>query len=98
FAGRRGMTIPLARSRPMRSDPEAPRPPLPDDDGGLVAAARAGNREAAERLAETTYSRLWAGCLRMTGDGDAAADLVQETYRKAWQSLASFRGDAQFST
>lgn len=82
----------------MRSDPEEPKPPLPDDEAGLVAAARAGNREAAERLAEATYQRLWAGCLKMTGDGDAAADLVQETYRKAWQSLGSFRGDAQFST
>lgn len=82
----------------MRSDPEAPRPPLPDDDGGLVAAARAGSRDAAERLATATYERLWASCLRMTGDPDRAADLVQETYRKAWQALPAFRGDAQFST
>jgi len=82
----------------MRSEPEEPKPPLPDDEAGLVAAARAGDREAAERLAEATYQRLWAGCLKMTGDGDAAADLVQETYRKAWQSLGSFRGDAQLST
>ncbi|GMU65065.1 MAG: hypothetical protein AMXMBFR36_13390 [Acidobacteriota bacterium] len=82
----------------MRSDPEEPKPPLPDDEADLVAAARAGNREAAERLAAASYQRLWAGCLKMTGDGDAAADLVQETYRKAWQALGSFRGDAQFST
>lgn len=72
--------------------------PLPDDEAGLVAAACAGSRAAAERLAAATYQPLFAGCCKLTGDADAAADLVQETYRKAWQSLASFRGASRLST
>ncbi len=86
-------------------DPRSPRTDPPpgglspaSDDSSLVAAARAGSHEAAERLAAATYERLWASCLRLTGDPDRAADLVQETYRKAWQALPRFRGDAQFST
>jgi RNA polymerase sigma-70 factor (ECF subfamily) len=64
--------------------------PLPADEAGLVERARAGSREAAERLA--------AESCRMTGDPERAADLVQETYRKAWQALARFRGESRFST
>ncbi len=69
-----------------------------DGEKELVANARAGARDAAERLATESYQQLFASCCRMTGDSDRAADLVQETYRKAWQSLASFRGDSRFST
>jgi len=72
--------------------------PLSSDEAGLVARARAGSREAAERLAAESYQKLFASCCKITGDPDRAADLVQETYRKAWQSLASFRGDSRFTT
>lgn len=87
----------------MRIEPESPgRPPDPELDAGqesvLIAAARAGRRDAAERLAAASYRKLYAACCRMTGDPDAAADLTQETYRKAWQALAGFRGGCRFST
>ncbi len=87
----------------MRREPPAPEagPTAPAAEPGeaeLVAQARAGAREAAERLAAESYAKLFAACCRMTGDPDRAADLVQETYRKAWQSLGSFRGDSAFST
>jgi len=94
------MTTPSAQPA-MRREPPTPAPPvLSSDEGaaGLVARARSGSREAAERLAAESYAKLFAACCRMTGDPDRAADLVQETYRKAWQSLASFRGDSAFST
>jgi RNA polymerase sigma-70 factor (ECF subfamily) len=79
---------------PERSIPAA----LPDDEPGLVAAARAGRREAAEELAARSYGKLYAACCKLTGDPDQAADLVQETYRKAWQALRGFRGASRFDT
>lgn len=94
------MTTPSAQPA-MRREPPAPEPPAPSSDqseAGLVARARSGSREAAERLAAASYEKLFACCCRITGDPDRAADLVQETYRKAWQSLGSFRGDSAFST
>jgi RNA polymerase sigma-70 factor (ECF subfamily) len=64
----------------------------------LLEELKRGSREAAERLVEATYARVYGSLVRMCGDPDQAADLTQETYRKAWQSLAGFREAAQVST
>jgi RNA polymerase sigma-70 factor, ECF subfamily len=64
----------------------------------LLAAMAAGDREAAERLMESTYRGVYAFLRRLCGDSELAADLTQETYRRAWESLAGFHGRARFST
>ena len=64
----------------------------------LLEELKRGSREAAERLVDATYSKVFAALVRMTGDRDEAADLTQETYRKAWKSLAEFRETALVST
>lgn len=65
----------------------------------LVRAAGDGDREAAERLVESTYRQTYASLYRLCGgDADLAADLTQETYRKAWKSLGGFRGGSRVST
>ena len=68
------------------------------EEGRLLAALAAGDREAAERLVERTYRGVFALLRRLCGDPDLAADLTQETYRKAWDALSGFDGRAQFST
>jgi RNA polymerase sigma-70 factor (ECF subfamily) len=68
------------------------------EEGRLLTALAAGDREAAERLVERTYRGVFALLRRLCGDPDLAADLTQETYRKAWDSLSGFDGRAQFST
>jgi RNA polymerase sigma-70 factor (ECF subfamily) len=67
-------------------------------EGRLLAALAAGDRQAAERLVERTYRGVFALLRRLCGDPDLAADLTQETYRKAWDALAGFDGRSQFST
>lgn len=74
-----------------------------DPDAGalerrLLDELKRGSREAAERLVEATYGKVYASLLRLTGDPEDAADLTQETYRKAWKSLAEFREAAMVST
>lgn len=64
----------------------------------LLEELKRGSREAAERLVEATYARVYGSLVRLCGDPDQAADLTQETYRKAWQSLAGFRESSQVST
>ncbi len=64
----------------------------------LLEELKRGSREAAERLVEATYARVYGSLVRLTGDADQAADLTQETYRKAWQSLGGFREASQVST
>jgi RNA polymerase sigma-70 factor, ECF subfamily len=72
--------------------------PSDGEEGRLLAALAAGDREAAERLVERTYRGVFALLRRLCGDSDLAADLTQETYRKAWDALSGFDSRAKFST
>lgn len=67
-------------------------------EGRLLAALAAGDREAAERLVESTYRTVFGLLRRLCGDPELAADLTQESYRKAWDALSGFDGRSQFST
>lgn len=86
------------------TQPPASRSPDPvpldaAEERALLAALARGDRQAAERLAESTYRQTWAALVRLSGgDLDLAADLTQETYRKAWEAIGRFRGGARLST
>jgi RNA polymerase sigma-70 factor (ECF subfamily) len=89
------MGIPdVARIDEVRSMPAD----KPESNRELLAAYRRGDRRAAERLVEATYSGVFAALCRLSGDRSLAADLTQETYRKAWQSLDSFAGRSKVAT
>jgi len=65
----------------------------------LLDALAEGSREAAERLVERSYRKIYAALHRMCGgDPELAADLTQETYRRAWAALGGFEGRSRFST
>lgn len=51
-----------------------------------------------ENLYITYRSRVWALCLRMTGNPDDAEDLTQETFIRMFQKLDTFRGESAFCT
>jgi RNA polymerase sigma-70 factor (ECF subfamily) len=51
-----------------------------------------------EDLYMTYRSRVWALCLRMTGNPDEAEDLTQETFVRLFQKLNTFRGESAFCT
>jgi RNA polymerase sigma-70 factor, ECF subfamily len=51
-----------------------------------------------EHLYLTYRSRVWALCLRMTGNPDEAEDLTQETFIRMFQNLNTFRGESAFCT
>jgi RNA polymerase sigma-70 factor (ECF subfamily) len=75
------------------------RPADEADERRLLAALARGDRDAADRLVESTYRTIFATLLRLTGgDAELAADLTQEAYRKAWAALDGFSGRSRFST
>lgn len=79
--------------------------PIIDDDSLLqeriaqdVARAAAGDRQAFERLYRTHVNRIFALCVRMSGNRESAGELTQDVFVRAWQKLSLFRGDSAFGT
>lgn len=64
----------------------------------LVRDARDGDRGAFEALYRRTSDRVYALCLRMSGDVDRAEELVQDVFVRVWEKLPTFRGDSRFTT
>jgi RNA polymerase sigma-70 factor (ECF subfamily) len=62
----------------------------------LVLRCRAGDRWAAERLAERWHPRLLRHAWRLTGQEDAAADAVQEAWLAIVRGLARLDDPARF--
>jgi len=68
----------------------------PPDD--LIAACRAGDREALGRLFDMCRDRVYAVALGICGDRAAAADVSQEVFMKLLTRIAQFEGRASFTT
>jgi RNA polymerase sigma-70 factor, ECF subfamily len=77
-------------------------PPTSDGPGGdviaLAKAAIAGDERAFESLYRATSGRVYAICLRMTGDRERAAELTQDVFVRAWERMDGFRGDSAFES
>lgn len=63
-----------------------------------MSAARAGDRDALDRLLRRHYDRLFALCRRLTGNPTDAADATQEALVAIVRGLARFDGRAAFTT
>ena len=63
-----------------------------------MAAARAGDRAALDRLLRAHYDRLYAVCRRMTGDPNDASDACQEALIAIVRGLPAFDGRSAFGT
>ena len=66
------------------------------DDGSIVAAVLAGNRDAYRTIVERESAAVIRVCLRVLGDLHEAEDVAQETFVTAYRSLATWRGDGPF--
>jgi RNA polymerase sigma-70 factor, ECF subfamily len=64
----------------------------------LVSRAQGGDAGAFEALYRRTSDRVFAVCLRMSGDSDRASELLQDVFVRVWEKLPTFRGDSLFTT
>ena len=64
----------------------------------LVTRASRGDTGAFEALYREHVGRVYALCLRMTGQAESAEDLTQDTFVNAWRSLPGYEGRSSFST
>lgn len=70
----------------------------PESEARLITRTRAGDMAAFEALYRRHCGRIYAVCLRLSGNPALAEECVQDTFVTAWQKLAGFRGDSAFST
>ncbi|MBI3752146.1 MAG: sigma-70 family RNA polymerase sigma factor [Chloroflexi bacterium] len=74
--------------------PPAPSPVF--DDGAIVRAVIAGDREAFRVLVDRELPGVVRTADRVLGDVHEAEDVAQETFVIAYRSLASWRADGPF--
>jgi RNA polymerase sigma-70 factor, ECF subfamily len=54
--------------------------------------------ESFEELFKLHHRKVYAMCLRMTGNGVEAEDLTQEVFVQVFRKLSTFRGESAFTT
>ena len=64
----------------------------------MLDAAKAGDRQAYQKLYHQFVGQVYALCFRLTGDVGYAEEATQEVFIQVWQKLDNFRGDSKFST
>ena len=73
-------------------------PALPETEALPVAAARAGDAMAWDRLIRRYQRPLFTFANQLVRDDGAALDVVQETFVRAVRYLSSLRDDARFGS
>ncbi len=66
------------------------------DDGAVVRAVLAGDRDAFRLLVDREIAPVVRACYRVLGDLHEAEDVAQEAFVSAYRSLATWRGDGPF--
>ena len=70
----------------------------PHPDAALVARAQQGQLGAYEALYHAHAGRVYALCLRLSGDRERARELTQDVFVRAWERLGGFAGASAFAT
>lgn len=86
----------LRRLPGVQEPPSAP--PIAGDDAELLAALRAGDDGAYERLVRDFGGRMLAVARRILRDEEEARDALQEAYLLAFRALPRFAGESRVST
>lgn len=81
----------------MRADKPARAEPSPEDPG-LLAACRAGDQRAIERLYRTHVTTVSRVIGRLVGPSPDLEDLVQATFIETLQTLDRFKGSSSLRT
>lgn len=92
--------MPVHPTRAILSPGDTPQPESngPEDARALASRAVRGDVAAFEQLYRRSSGRVYALCLRMSGDPQRARELAHDAFVRAWERLATFRGDAEFDT
>jgi RNA polymerase sigma-70 factor (ECF subfamily) len=62
-----------------------------------IRTAESADPQAFERIYQENSGRVYALCMRMTGDPVRAGELTQDVFVRAWKKLGSFRGQGEIA-
>jgi RNA polymerase sigma-70 factor (ECF subfamily) len=82
---------------PPPAAPELPAAPAAIA-ADVVARAQQGDAAAFETIYHAHAGRVFAICVRMSGDRVAATELAQDVFVRLWEKLPLFRGESAFAT
>ncbi len=82
----------------MKSDPPLALPTPTTVDAAVLRRARRGDDRAFAEIYHAHAPRLYATCLRLTGERAAASDVLQDTFVHAWNALPEYRGESALAT
>jgi RNA polymerase sigma-70 factor (ECF subfamily) len=94
-----GLAKPSISSAP--SNHPRPNGPLKPESASLrdaIRLAQLGDEAAFETIYQLHSRRVYALCLRMTGDPVDAEDLTQEAFLQLFRKIHTFRGESAFSS
>src|SRR6266849_7367728 len=83
-------TTPAQAGRPLKPDAASLKE--------AIRLAQQGDAAAFETIYQLHSRRVYALCLRMTGDPVEAADLTQEAFLQLFRKIHTFRGESAFSS
>ncbi len=81
----------------MSLSPTTPAPSS-NDEGQLVAQAKAGDVQAFTDLVNRYERKIYRLAKHITQNDEDAEDVLQEAFLKAYEHLDSFKGDSKFYT
>jgi RNA polymerase sigma-70 factor (ECF subfamily) len=64
----------------------------------VVRRAQQGDQAAFQQLYREHVGRVYALCLRLTGNAALAEERTQDVFVRVWRKLGSFRGESLFSS
>ncbi|HXA56723.1 MAG TPA: sigma-70 family RNA polymerase sigma factor [Candidatus Acidoferrum sp.] len=85
-------------ARPIATTTPLPSKVVKDDEGELVAAAKAGDVSAFETLVGRYERKIFRLTQNITQNREDAEDAMQEAFLKAYEHLGNFEGNSRFYT
>lgn len=87
-----------AKPKPAPQNPADRIVAPPDNEGTLVAAAKAGDISAFEALVSRYERKIFRLAQHITQNTEDAEDVSQEAFLKAYEHLGEFQGNSRFYT
>jgi RNA polymerase sigma-70 factor (ECF subfamily) len=66
--------------------------------GNLLRRVLGGDADAFEAIYRAHVGRVFAVCLRMSGERRRAEELTQDVFVRAWERIATFRGESSLGS